>query len=101
MTGKLLRKYHHEQARAKAKTEKKAQFDNHSASKAKSSSWTQSSSKTPSKKPDAKKSHGYNCNRYGSHYLLTLPKDYSAQNVLNMPNTIYMPKAAPFSCCTF
>src|SRR5438045_5188935 len=34
MAGKLLRKYHHEQARAKAKTEKKAQFDNHSASKA-------------------------------------------------------------------
>ena len=62
MAGKLLRKYHHEQARAKAKTEKKAQFDNRSASKAKSSSWTQSSSKTPSKKPDAKKSHGYNAN---------------------------------------
>jgi hypothetical protein len=26
--------------------------------------------------------------------LLTAPKDYSAQNALNTPNTIYMPKAA-------
>jgi hypothetical protein len=25
--------------------------------------------------------------------LPTIPKDYSAQNVLNTPNTIYMPKA--------
>jgi hypothetical protein len=27
--------------------------------------------------------------------LPTKPKDYGAQNALNTPNTIYMPKAAP------